>query len=201
MSRRDPKLEWTVNDQRSADSRDSRPIRPPLPGSHLLSGFLGTAKAVLLRPGAFFPSMPVEGGLAAPHLFFLLCTSVFLLASVGLNVAGAEELDPRILLLVLVVPVLPFVDAAFLYLLAVKVLGGHGSYEGTFRVVCYASAVNLVTWVPLVGLLAQLYEIYLAALGLSAVHRIGMGRAFIAVGCTATGFLALALLLMVSIGP
>ena len=190
-----------MNDQGSSNSRDSQPIRPGRRGADFLYGFLETAKGVLSRPKTFFPTMPVEGGFAAPHLFFLLCTGVFILASIGMNLGESGELDPRILILVFLAPLLPFVDAVLLYLIAARLLGGRGSYEATFRVVCYASAVNLFTWVPLVGLLAQLYEIYLAALGLSVVHRIGIGRAFVAVGCTATAFLALALAFMLSMGP
>jgi hypothetical protein len=190
-----------VSDQGPSDSRNSQPIRPGRTGAHLLSGFLETAKAVLARPRIFFPAMPVEGGFAGPHLFFLLCTSVFILASLAINVVGPGELDPRLLILVFLAPLLPFVDAALLHLMAARLLGGRGSYEATFRVVCYASAVNLFTWVPLIGLLAQFYEIYLAAVGLSVVHRIGMGRAFVAVGSTATVFLALAVVFMLSMGP
>jgi hypothetical protein len=201
MCNRDPELDVDVSDQGSSDSRNSRPIRPARAGAGFLEGFLETAKGVLSRPKTFFPTMPVDGGFAGPHLFFLLCTGVFILASIGLNLGESGELDPRILILVFLAPLLPFVDAALLYLIAARLLGGRGSYEATFRVVCYASAVNLFTWVPLVGLLAQLYEIYLAALGLSVVHRIGIGRAFVAVGSTVTVFLALALAFMLSLGP
>ena len=190
-----------MSEQGSSDSRDSQPIRPGRRGAHFLSGFLETAKGVLSRPKTFFPTMPVGGGFAAPHLFFLLCTAVFVLASMAMNLAGPGDLDVRILILVFLAPLLPFVDAVLLYLIVARLLGGTGSYEATFRVVCYASAVNLFTWVPLVGILAQLYEIYLAAFGLSVVHRIGIGRAFVAVGCTATAFLALALAFMLSMGP
>ena len=190
-----------MSDQGSSDPRNSQPIRPGRTGAHLFGGFLETAKGVLSRPKIFFPTMAVEGGFAAPHLFFLLCTAVFVLASIAMNLVGSEELDPRLLILVFLAPLLPFVDAALLYLIAARLMGGGGSYQATFRVVCYASAVNLFTWVPLVGLLAQFYEIYLAALGLSVVHRIGIGRAFVAVGCTATAFLALALVLLLSMGP
>jgi hypothetical protein len=201
MFNRNPDPEHTVSDQGSSDPRDTQPIRPGRTGAGFLTGFLETAKGVLSRPKTFFPTMPVEGGFAAPHLFFLLCTAVFILASIGMNLGDVGELDPRLLILVFLAPILPFVDAALLHLIAARLLGGRGSYEATFRVVCYASAVNLFTWVPFVGLLAQIYEIYLAALGLSAVHRIGIGRAFVAVGCTATAFFALALAFVLSMGP
>jgi hypothetical protein len=190
-----------VSDQGSSNSRDSQPIRPGRTGAGFLGGFLETAKGVLSRPKAFFSTMPVEGGFAAPHLFFLLCTAVFILASIGMNLGDVGELDPRLLILVFLAPLLPFVDAALLHLIAARLLGGRGSYEATFRVVCYASAVNLFTWVPFLGLLAQFYEIYVAALGLSVVHRIGIGRAYVAVACTAGAFLVLALVLVMSMGP
>jgi hypothetical protein len=58
-----------------------------------------------------------------------------------------------------------------------------GSFEATFRVVCYASAVNLFAWIPAVFiiLLFQFYEIYLSALGLSIVHRTSLGQAVMVV--------------------
>jgi len=78
---------------------------------------------------------------------------------------------------------MPFVSAAILNLLFTKLLGKSGSYEATFRVVCYASAVNLFAWIPdlLVILVFQFYEIYLSAMGLSVVHRTSLGQALLVV--------------------
>jgi hypothetical protein len=78
---------------------------------------------------------------------------------------------------------MPFISAAILNLLSTKLLRTAGTYEATFRVVCYASAVNLFAWIPVLPLilLFQFYEIYLTALGLSFVHRISLGQALMVV--------------------
>ncbi|HYA01809.1 MAG TPA: YIP1 family protein [Syntrophobacteria bacterium] len=186
-------------EHRSSDPRDRDPTNNGGTGSPRVGGFLGTARAVLVDPKAFFQAMPVEGGVSQPYIFYLLCTSVFLAATLGLSLAGPAGLAPQILIAAGLIPILPFVDAALLHLFMVKFVDGTGSYESTFRVVCYASAVNLVTWVPLVGLVGQFYEIYLAARGASIVHRAGMGRTLLAVVATALVFLTLTLLLARSV--
>ena len=43
------------------------PVQPEPSASGLLKGFWGTARAILLSPRKFFPSMPVEGGLMGPY--------------------------------------------------------------------------------------------------------------------------------------
>jgi hypothetical protein len=144
--------------------------------------------------------MPVEGGLSQPYIFYLLSTSIFLAATMGLTLAGPAGLAPQVLIAAGVIPILPFVDAALLHLFMVKFVDGTGSYESTFRVVCYASAVSLVSWVPLVGLVGQLYEVYLAALGMSVVHRAGMGRTLLAVVAATLVFFTLTMLLVRSAG-
>ena len=183
------------------DTSNAESTQPGPSGAGLVRGFLGTAKAVLLSPRVFFPQMPVEGGLTGPYVFFLLCTSLFLVVSLALNLGAGKGFDPKILLIILVALVMPFVSAALLNLFLTKLLGATGSYEASFRVVCYASAVNLVTWIPIIGILGQIYEIYLSALGLSIVYRTGMGRALLAVVCTAfTIFLAVTLVAQVIVG-
>ena len=159
------------------------PIQPEPSGSGLLRGFLSTAKAVLLSPRRFFPSMPVEGGLLGPYVFFLFCTTFSLVVSICLTLATSGSISPWILLVMFVAIWMPFVSAGILNFLFTKLLRTGGSYEATFRVVCYASAVNLFAWIPvfLVILLFQFYEIYLSALGLSIVHRISVGQALLVV--------------------
>ena len=78
---------------------------------------------------------------------------------------------------------MPFISAGILNLLFNKLLRTGGSYEATFRVVCYSSAVNLFAWIPdfLVILLFQFYEIYLSALGLSVVQRTTLVQALLVV--------------------
>ena len=159
------------------------PIQPEPSGSGLLRGFLSTAKAVLLSPRRFFPSMPVEGGLLGPYVFFLFCTTFSFVVSICLTLATSGSISPWILLVMFVAIWMPFVSAGILNFLFTKLLRTGGSYEATFRVVCYSSAVNLFAWFPVffVILLFQFYEIYLSALGLSIVHRVSVGQALLVV--------------------
>jgi len=127
--------------------------------------------------------MPVEGGLTGPYVFFLFCTTFSFVASILLTLAMSGSISPWILLVMFTALWMPFVSAAVLNFLFTKLLRSGGSYEATFRVVCYASAVNLFAWIPafLVILLLQSYEIYLSALGLSIVHRTSVGQALLVV--------------------
>jgi hypothetical protein len=189
-----------VTEHRFSDGRDREPTRNGGAESPSVGGFLGTARKVLVNPRAFFQAMAVDGGIFQPYIFYLLCASVFFAATLGLALGGPPGLASQLLMAAALVPVLPFVDAALLHLFMVKFLDGHGSYESTFRVVCYASAVNVLTWVPLVGFLGQLYEVYLTAVGASIVHRVGMGRTLLAVVATTLVFLTLTVFLARSAG-
>ena len=159
------------------------PVQPEPSGSGLLRGFLGTARAILLSPRKFFPSMPVEGGLVGPYVFFLFCTTFSFVASTLLTLAMTGSISPWILLVMFAAIWMPFVSAAVLNFLFTKLLRSGGSYEATFRVICYASAVNLFAWIPafLVIFLFQCYEIYLSSLGLSIVHKTSVGQALLVV--------------------
>ena len=159
------------------------PMQPQPSGIGLLSGFLSTVKAILLSPRKFFPNMPVEGGLFGPYVFFLFCTMFSFIVSISLTLAVSGTISPWIWLVISAAMLMPFFSAAILNLLFTKLLRTDGSYEATFRVICYASAVNLFAWIPnvLIILLFQFYEVYLSVLGLSVVHRIGFGQALMVV--------------------
>lgn len=167
----------------SLDTDLPEPVQPEPSGGGLLIGFLTTAKAVLLRPRRFFPSMPVEGGLLGPYVFFLFCTIFSFVVSICLTLATSGNISPWILLVMFAAIWMPFVSAGVLNFLLTKLLRTGGTYEATFRVVCYASAVNLFAWIPVffVILLFQCYEIYLSALGLSIVHRTSVAQALLVV--------------------
>jgi hypothetical protein len=174
-----------MEEQPLIDSTVPEPLGPQPSGIGLVRGFLGTAKTVLLNPRTFFQAMPVDGGLLGPYFFFLLCTVLFFLVSLAMVWAAQGSLDMRLFPGLLLALGMPFVTATLLHVFLAKLFGTGGSYEASFRVVCYASAVNLVAWIPIVGLISPFYEIYLSTLGLSLVHRTTMGRALSSVICTA----------------
>ena len=172
-----------MGDGASFNSDMPEPVEPGPSGYGLLRGFLETAKAVLLSPRKFFPNMPVGGGLLGPYVFFLMCTTFSLVISLVLTLVTGGEFTPWLVLVILGALCMPFFSAAILTLLFTKLLRTGGTYEATFRVICYASAVNLFAWIPdvFVILLFQFYEIYLSALGLSIAHKTSLGQALLVV--------------------
>jgi len=80
--------------------------------------------------------------------------------------------------------VFPLITAGILFLIINKVFKAPGSYETAFRINAYSSAVNLLSWLPLIGLLFEFYRIYLIVVGLSFAFSIKMTRAFLAIVLT-----------------
>jgi hypothetical protein len=54
-------------------------------------------------------------------------------------------------------------------------------YEATLSVVAYASIVDLVAWIPLVDIFANIYGLYLLYLGFKTIHQLPARRAAFAV--------------------
>lgn len=78
-------------------------------------------------------------------------------------------------------PVFLFVAAAFQHLFLWMVGGAKSGFVQTFRVMCYAQISALGGFLPMCGsLLAAVWHIVLQVIGLSAVHKIGVGRALLA---------------------
>ncbi|MBE9581890.1 MAG: YIP1 family protein [Proteobacteria bacterium] len=141
-----------------------------------LTSLFRTAKAILLSPGLFFQGMKRDGGLRNPLIFLASCVVVnTLLVALLLK---SQSLIARSLVLGIV---LPFVTAGVLYFIITRLFKASGTYEAAFRVNAYSAAVALLSWIPLVGVLLELYRIYLIVLGLSFAFSIKASRAFLAV--------------------
>ena len=77
--------------------------------------------------------------------------------------------------------VFPVITAGILFFLVTGLFRAKGTFEAAFRVNAYSSAVNLLTWLPLAGLLFEFYRVYLIATGLSIAFRIPLLRGFLAI--------------------
>ena len=143
---------------------------------NLFSSFFRTSKAILLSPKMFFQGMRRDGGLLNPFLYLLYCIVFHVL------VFGLLQKNPLFMLRTLVLGLIfPLITAGILLLITTKVFRASGSYETVFRLNAYASAVNLLSWLPLIGLLFEFYRIYLLVVGLSFAFSIKMTRAFLAI--------------------
>src|SRR5438128_2217103 len=134
-------------------------------GAAVLEGFPNTWKRVMTDPRGFFADMPEVGGLQAP-LAFLGVSAVISAAGhlvMGWGLGG-------FLRIVLWQVLGAFVSAALFVLVAQHLFGGRAGFEPTFRVVAYAAAPMVLSWLPWrLGVLAVLYGAYLTIVGLERV--------------------------------
>jgi hypothetical protein len=187
-----------------------------------------TTQQVLLRPTEFFSRMPVTGGIGGPLLYALILGYLGLVAatlyslvfssvmgssfrSFGGGYADLERFQDlmeggvgatvQLVTGPLWIVVGAFVGAGILHVLLLVLGGANRDFEATFRVVCYAHAINIINLVPFCGFVFTLVAwIVIATIGLKEVHRTSTAQALGAVllplllccCCCAAGILAAA---------
>jgi hypothetical protein len=171
----------------------------------IMDTFVDTWKKVITSPSAFYESMPKEGGYSEPLKFAIINFIVLGIGSAiisilynligfsllgnmsmlgGSTVMATEFTLMSVISDIIIIPITSiiglFIFGAILFILF-KIVGGAGSYEGTVRILSYSSAVSLLAWIPLIGMLAGLYGLYLDIVGGTYVHNISTLRSAIAV--------------------
>ena len=150
----------------------------------LVPSFIQTAREVLLNPVNFFRSIRREGDFVSPLVFAIICAliSAVLTGVIGFlfNVIAGNGIGGSIGSLISTIIFVPiataiglFIWAAIYHLLVLLIVRpSHGGYESTFRVVAYASALQLVSWlgaIPILGIVVLLvilvYSVVLSVLG------------------------------------
>jgi hypothetical protein len=145
-----------------------------------------TSKNVLLHPTVFFDGMKKDGGFRNPFIYLTVCVAVqTLLASILL---GNPSIIPRNLAFGMVFPML---TAAILFFIIGQLFKTPGTYEMAFRVNAYAGAVSLFSWIPLMGMILELYRLYLIGIGLTYVFSIKGSRALLALLLTLIVYIVL----------
>ena len=144
-------------------------------------------KAVITTPSNFFENMPKSGGYIDPLKFLLICNipsalfmGLFQGAAMGVmaGTAGFLIIPPLILI---VTAIGAFIGTAFIHIGVIIFAGKDKSgFESTFRILSYAQAVAVASWIPLIGLIPALYGLYLGILGVYKVHKTTAIRAVLA---------------------
>ena len=145
--------------------------------SEFIDEFIGTWKKVITTPGDFFKDMPTSGGYEAPLKFAVIN---YIIAGIGMTLISLGGAFFMIVAMPILGIIGLFISGAILYI-CFKIVGGSGGYEGTVRIVSYASAVNAVSWIPIIGQIIGLYAIYLGIVGGTFVHNITTMRSAIAI--------------------
>ena len=161
--------------------------------SEIIDDFMNTWLKVIKTPADFFTQMPTNGGYADPVKFAVIC---YLIAGVAMAIiqfaaqfflAGVGITEITLIMGFFYIIVIPIIGVIGLFIGAIilhiffKVLGGKGTYEGTLRILAYASATVVFIWIPLLVILSGLYMIYLVVIGSTKVHNISTFNSFIAV--------------------
>lgn len=168
-------------------------------------GYIETWKEIMQSPSNFYREMPKTGGYADPLTFAAISFIIYALLAAFLTTLFGRGMYMdsmyggmydgmygsvkglgffAILMTVILTPIAGiislFIEAAILYIIY-KILGGTGSYEGTVRFISYATAVLVLSWIPIIGWIVGIYGIYLYIVGGMYVHDVSMARSAIAV--------------------
>lgn len=147
---------------------------------NLLEKFRG----VVFAPTKFFESVRKEKGFREAFIFvavvsFLSIALNYLFdRAVYVQLAAVFGVSAEIVALVAFIAsvITSFALFGFLHLF-VMLLGGRKGFDNTYKAFGYASAPNVLGWVPFVGILFALWSIYLEVKGLSVLHKMSMWRA------------------------
>jgi hypothetical protein len=165
-----------------------------------VGSFVRTVQGVLLSPVAFFRGIARQGDFLNPAIFALICALISALLGGIISLAispffagpgdtAGEALASGLVAFIVTLILSPIYTAvalligAGIYHLLVFLLvrPGNAGFEATFRVVCYVAAVQLISWIPIVNIVAGIYAIVLSVLGIREVHNTTTGKALLVV--------------------
>ena len=150
---------------------------------------VGRIKEVLLSPSDFFKKIKEEKGIEKPFIYFAILSLVFFVLTTIIRVELPWAELPfyqgmtieRIPIFYVISLISIFVGSGIIHLF-IKLVGGKGDCQKTFKAMVYSSTPSLLlAWIPYIGPLFSLWALYLAIKGVSILHDISMGRAFLAV--------------------
>ncbi|MBI2962684.1 MAG: YIP1 family protein [Deltaproteobacteria bacterium] len=159
---------------------------PAQPAS-ALEEILPTAIEVVTDPRGFFERMAREGGYERPAIFAAVMLVVY---GAALGVFSLLHLHFGAFLAALIATpifgaIALLIGSAILFFLS-RSLGGEASFESSFRVVAYCSALAplqaAASLVPYLPLLVQAYAIYVTILAVIAVHKVPEQKAWTVLG-------------------
>ncbi|MBW1917401.1 MAG: YIP1 family protein [Deltaproteobacteria bacterium] len=196
--------DWVENEEQGYSPPEVQgPIPWEDPEVPVLAALVNTIKLILLHPGEFFQNLTRQGGLSAPLGFALILGTTGMLASfywqliqlllignlgswLSFLVNKSLNLEPKTvvgvtLLVPLLVLVTQFIGSFFLQLALLLVGGRQPSYEAAFRVVAYANAPLIATFLPMGGgVIASLWCLILEFKALVRVFELSRLRALMA---------------------
>lgn len=174
------------------------PVSSPPPPSSAIEQIVPTAIQVLTDPRAFFESMPREGGYEAPGIFaaamLVVYASIFaLFALIHFHIGAMLS---ALILMPIFGAIGLLIGSAVLFFLS-RGLGGEASFESSFRITAYSSALApiaaVASIIPYLPILAEAYGLYIVIVAVITVHKVAEDKAWKILGTAGAVLLLFAL--------
>jgi len=153
--------------------------------TRFFESFIAVARELIFRPRHFFEQLCPSGSLFGPLIFLMVCiffSTLFVSNTPGANLNAA--IHPLKLFAALLVSggVSAVLGSLCLHVLLVSPLcKTRMPYEATLSVIAYASIIDLVAWIPLIDIAANIYGLFLMYLGFKIIHQLSARRAAVTV--------------------
>jgi len=159
-----------MEEQEQKKSAEFEPAR-------FFDSFISVVRELIIRPRMFFRSLPAGGNLQSPLLFLL--TTSFLTA---LFVANYRSASYQMFVALMGANIFSALTAsALLNIVAARLFKSPAGVGATFRIIAYASIVDIASWIPVVGPVPYCYGLYLIFLGLQEIHQLKPRQAGVAI--------------------
>ena len=166
-----------------------------------VQSFINAVRGVVTAPVGFFRSIRRQGDFVNPLIFAIICYEVSAILGGIIALAFGSRGFGGFLVSIILTPIGAaiglFIGAGILHLLVMLIVGSRNSgFEGTFRVSAYSSVTSLVSWIPIIGLIASLYGVYIAIMGIRETHSTTTGKAALVVLIPVVVVIVLAVLIL-----
>ena len=157
-------------------------IRFPLTAA----GYRNLVRASILKPLYFGQTVSERRNVREAGLFFLMNVSLGTLLKVALVLALTQNLPAAFIAISSLIYVLPaslaiFVALVFGLFLLAKVMGGKGSFVGTFCASSYCLVFLFLFQLPILSIPALGYSLALLVIGFRSSHNYGIEKAVLTI--------------------
>lgn len=158
--------------------------------------FTNTWLKVIKNPNDFFMQMPTKGGYADPIKFVVIC---YLIAGIANAIILSRDFFTveSVFIFIIMIPIIGVIGlfiGSLIFHIFFKILGGNETYEGTLRMLAYASTAPAVFYLMLffaifsglymtsvfVAIISGLYIMFLGVIGGIKVHKMSILNSVIA---------------------
>ncbi|MCK4500138.1 YIP1 family protein [Candidatus Babeliales bacterium] len=147
-----------------------------------LKNFISDWKGVFVKPKDFFAATTMEYGKALKFAGINILIYSIGTAFITQTLRKTLFFNPLLLFVYIFIStflglfILSFIMHCFF-----KIFGGKGSYKESLGVRAYSLAISIFSWIPIVGIIAEIYGLYITVRGGEVKHNLSAGKSVAAV--------------------